>query len=149
MGILIDAIIALPIGIIYNMLVHQIGEASDGNMEYNEKLQKNLLVTFVGAIVAFMLAYSFFSKGKYKNRSVRFGLYLGTALLILHSIGYNWNILRNDTKIIVMCITLGILIWYTIVNVSHTEGKKKKVKDDEDYLSATYINYPKENFREE
>jgi ABC-type uncharacterized transport system permease subunit len=144
MGILTDIVISLPIGLVYNMLVHNLGEIYNTDLEYNEMIQKNLLVSFGGGLLAFVIAFSVFDSGRYKNRPIKYGLYLGSALLIFHSIGYNWNVLKSDTKFIIMSITLGILVWYAFSSLVDSDQDDDL---DSDRVAATYIDYPVETFK--
>jgi hypothetical protein len=154
MGILGDIVVAVPIGIIYNMTVHKTGEIFNNDINYKDKLQRNLLLSFGGGILGLVLASILFNKGKYKNRAIRFGLYIGSALLLFHSIGYNWSTMENDTKFVIMLVTLAALMWYTYsslgdVNINTEKDDNKTDDYDEDmnysnaskYLPATYTSY--------
>lgn len=146
-----DIVIAVPIGIIYNLTIQKSCEIFNNNMNYKDRVQKNLLISFGGGITGLLLATLFFGDGsKYKNRSIRYGLYLGSVLLLIHSIIYNWGTLENDSKLIIMILTLAVLIWYTYYNMVPEEknSKKKYIDNSEDsddlsyggqYLPATYI----------
>jgi len=124
-----DIVIALLIGIIYNFLVHKIGEIMNGNLEYKDKIQRNLILTFIGGIVALILAVIVFGANKkYKNRSVRYGLYIGGSILLFYTLLYNWNVLGNDTKLSIMVASLLGLLWY-----SYKGPVKKSVKFDDEY----------------
>ena len=118
MGLLSDIIISIPIGITYNVIIHKTGEIFNNDMNYKDKIQRNLLLSFGGGIFGIIMASVLFgNNSKYKNRAVRFGLYIGSTLLLLHSIGYNWALMENDTKFIIMIITLAGLIWYTYSSI--------------------------------
>ena len=126
MGLLSDIIISIPIGITYNVIIHKIGEIFNNDMSYKDKIQRNLLLSFGGGIFGIIMAYVLFNdNGKYKNRAVMYGLYIGSALLLLHSIGYNWTLMENDTKFIIMITTLVGLIWYTYSNADDTDNEDK------------------------
>ncbi len=114
-----------------------------------------------GGIVGLIVAmFVFGQNSKYKNRSIRYGLYFGSILLLIHTIMYNWETLENDSKFVIMIITLLALIFYVYNNFTESEenklkpNKKKNVTfvDDNDdreakYLPATYVNYePSELF---
>ena len=143
MGLFFDIILAIPIGIIYNMLIHKVCDTFNNDLSYNEKMQKNLIIIFSGSLIAFFIAY--FNK---KNRSLKYGLYLGALLLFFHSVIYNWYIMYNDTKIIVMSLCFLLLIWYTYSSstVKYTTDELNLMDDDSNYLPAVYGGY-KENMK--
>jgi hypothetical protein len=143
MGIFFDIIFAIPIGILYNMLIHKICDTFNNELSYNDRMQKNLIIIFGGCLIAFFIAY--FNK---KNKSLKYGLYLGALLLFFHSVIYNWYIMYNDTKIIVMSLCFLVLIWYTYSssNPQYTTDEFNLMDDDSTYLPAVYSNY-KENMK--
>ena len=154
-NLLVDLLVAIPIGIMYNITIHKTAEIFTHDIDYNYKVQRNLLISFGGGVIGLMIALFVFGHNcRFKNRSIRYGLYLGSILLLLHTIMYNWSVLQNDSKFVIMMITLLALLLYVYNNFSETEEqeqkkstKKKHVtfEDDEDesgkYLPATYINY--------
>jgi hypothetical protein len=130
MGLLSDVIISIPIGITYTVIIHKTGEIFNNDMNYKDKIQRNLLLSFGGGMFGIIIASVLFgNNSKYKNRAVRFGLYIGSTLLLLHSIGYNWALMENDTKFIIMIITLAGLIWYTYSNVDDVDNNDKPMRE--------------------
>jgi low temperature requirement protein LtrA len=146
---IMDILLAIPIGIMYNMIVHKTGEIFNNDMSYKEKLQKNLLIVFGGGILGIILANLVFGENKkYKNNALRFGLYLGAGMLMCHSVMYNWKIMQNDTKFIVMIATLCMLIWYTYYRVSENKDRDNGNSDEsilKSILPATYTSYERYN----
>lgn len=135
MGFLMDATIALPIGIIYNMIVHECANIFNEKSNYKEKLQRGLLIIFGGGLIGFLVAH-FLTV----NRSLRFGMYLGALLLIGHTVMYNWETMRNDTRIIIMILSLGVLIWYSYtqsLSDQKKDNKKKKPKKNKEIEEKT------------
>ncbi len=111
MKILFDTIIAVSIGLIYNLIILKFGEICNENLPYKHKIQRNLLMAFFGAIVAFLLSqYFFYPEQPYENRGIRYGLYLGTLILLIHIVLYNWGNLENDSKLIIMSIALIVIM---------------------------------------
>jgi hypothetical protein len=148
MGLVTDIAIGLPIGIMYNIFCHKVGEIINANFEYKEKVQRNLILTFVTGVLAIVLAITVFSEHKkFKNRAIKFGLYVGAILLLFHTLLYNWTILENDTKLFIILSALVGLIWY-----SYRPSNNRSisvVSDDDanmsDLLPLTYTDYA-ENF---
>lgn len=143
MGIFSDVVLSIPIGIIYNMMIHKIGEIFNSDLNYKDRVQRNLLILFGGGILGLILAMSVFgTKNKYKNRALRYGLYIGSCLLLGHSIMYNWGIMQNDSKFIVMSLVLSFLIWYTYTNIESGDGSDVVDNDAlSNFLPASYISY--------
>lgn len=157
MTLLTDILTALPIGIIYNMSVHKLGEILNNDLEYNLKMQKNLLLCFGFAIFGTVIGYYIFGNSKkYRNRAIKFGLYFGALLLLIHSVFYNWGVMENDTKLIIMIVILCGLVLYAYKNYNpDTENSTEIIpesllEDEEDLddkygsyaLPATYVSYP-------
>lgn len=140
MNILFDSAMAIPIGVLYNMIIHETGDIFLNKYEHAYKTQQKLLLTFVGGIMGLILAGSLFGpKALFKNRAIRYGLYFGSILLLIHTLFNNWGILKNDTKYLIMVIALFLLIVYAYNNFS---SDSDGFYDDKDYVSATYVNYP-------
>lgn len=120
MGFIMDMTLAIPIGIIYNMIIHESTSILNENFNYKDKKQRNLLFVFGGGLLGFIIAFSFSLNG-----GLRYGLFLGSIILIAHSIIYNWTSMQNDTRIIVMILSLGALIWYSYTYNLNEKNKKK------------------------
>jgi hypothetical protein len=117
MSLIFDISLAIPIGILYNILIHKLGEIINDNLEYNIKIQRNLILVFIGGIIGLIVAhYVFVKQIRFKNRSISYGLYFGSALLLFHTLFYNWNVLANDTKLFIIIFALVFLIIYAYSN---------------------------------
>lgn len=114
MKFFLDLLIAIPIGILYNLMVLKFGEIANANVPYKLKMQRNLLLAFGSAALAFFLAQFMFDETKqFGNRAVKYGLWIGMCILLIHVMLYNWHVLENDTKLIIMIITFVILLLYS------------------------------------
>ena len=143
MGLFADIVIALVIGFIYNLMIYKLEEIFGADLEYDKKIQANLMISFAGGIIGLFLALYVFNEGsKYRNRPLRYGLYFGSILLLTYSAFYNWVTMTNDTKFVVMLITLFALIIYTYdgdngnANEKYsddTEPFKNKIKNQNHY----------------
>jgi uncharacterized membrane protein len=129
--IFLEIIMAILIGILYNILIHSSSDIINGNLEYNDKLQKKLLMTFGGGVVGVLMGSQFFgSKSKFRNRSVKYGLYMGSVILFIHTLMYNWHKMKDDTRFVILLMSLFILIWYTYQNIGDSK--------DGDYYDSDY-----------
>ncbi len=124
MKLLLDIILAVPIGILYNILIHKLGDMFIADCEYNDKIQKEIFICFGGGILgAFIGKYAFKN-----NRAVRYGFYFGTFLLVFYSVMYNWSILENSSKFIIILLGLIGLILISYFYFGDKKQKKKKKK---------------------
>ena len=112
MKIIFDILLAIPIGIIYNILFHKLSEIMTDDLEYNDKIQKKLIIAFIGGILGLVIALKVFGIKKHKNRAIKFGLCLGSGLLLFFSIFNNWGMLANDIKLFMMIVIFVFLLWY-------------------------------------
>lgn len=128
MSLLTDIIISIPIGITYNIIINKLADIVNEKEEYSKKIQRNLMITFTGGVLAIIIGYIIFDKNKhFKNRAIRYGLYTGSIILLTHTLFYNWNILANDTKLLLMALALIILFWLAYyVNYSEPIEPKQK-----------------------
>lgn len=140
MGIITDLIIAVPIGILYNQTVHKISDMFNGDLSYEDKYQKNLLFIFGGGLMGLLIAFFMLNSKTYNNRALKYGLYLGSFILFVHSVFYNWHIMRNDAKIIVLLLALSSLIWYTFSRLGNEKGESSY---DESLPAIYYERYEK------
>ncbi len=147
MALTTDILLAVPIGIIYNILIHKFAEIINENAEFNTKQQRNFLLFFGFGLLSFLMGYYIFGQ-THKNRCLRYGLYIGGFLLMLHSLFYNWTQMENTSKLVIMAIGLGIAMWYIYINYS---GDEENDSSDIIYsLPATFISYDmSESFRDE
>lgn len=149
-----DLLISIPVGVVYNMTIHKTAEIFNSDIDYNNKVQRDLIVTFGGGMLGLIIAnFVFCDTCQYKNKPIKYGLVFGTFLLFIHTLFYNWKRLANDTKYVIMLLTLVALIWYIYINFTDKENtpKKKKKKhtkldNESKYLPATYVNYDPEPF---
>lgn len=100
------------IGLLYNTIVHKTADICNSNLNYDDKVQKNLIFYFSGIIIALLFAYTVFcDECNYENPSMRYGLYIGACLLTIHTFIYNWSNMSSDTKYIILLMAFGIVIW--------------------------------------
>lgn len=129
MGYLIDIGVATPIGVLYTIIVQKIGEILTKDIKYDERVQKTLIIAFLGGIIGYIVAMSLFDKGSVlENRGVKYGMFFGSSLLIVNVIVFNWGSLDNDTKLFIMGFVLSavIIISYRLDTSKNKSTKKLK-----------------------
>jgi len=111
MGFMLDVIISVPIGVLYNICIMKFADILTTGVKYDEKVQKNLIISFLGGLIGYIVVISLFDKGgMLENRGVKFGVLLGSTILILNTLFLNWNNLQDDAKLFIM----GFLFFFLI-----------------------------------
>jgi Ca2+/Na+ antiporter len=129
MQIIFDILLSLPIGLAYSIFFHKLGEILNADYEYNKKLQRNLILAFIGGIFGLIVVILAFGKDKiFYNRAVKYGLVVGSMMLLVHTLIYNWNVLENDVKLFSIISSLIVLIWYAYYYTSKSKKSKKNKK---------------------
>lgn len=129
MKIIFDILLSLPIGLAYSIFFHKLGEILNADYEYNKKIQRNLILAFIGGIVGLVLVILAFGKNKlFYNRAVKYGLIVGSIMLLVHTLIYNWNVLENDVKLFAVVSSLIVLIWYAYYYTNKYNNKKADKK---------------------
>jgi uncharacterized membrane protein len=107
-------LLSIPIaGIIY-YLVDKVSSNFVSDYEYNEKIQKQFIITFIFGIILIFMSYMLFTQNKIlHNNSIRYATLFSGIFLSFVSIIFNWNRLSENTKIILMSTAFIILVIYT------------------------------------
>lgn len=93
-----DILISIPLGLLYVFFVNKIIELLTSDTVYEEKIKKIIAISFIIIIIGYILAFKMFSKGKLKNRIIKYSLVIGTTIILANSILYHWTELKSDTK---------------------------------------------------
>lgn len=124
-----DIIFAIPIGIIYNIMVYKIVDILYKEHQYKEKCQKSATVLFIAAIIGIIIAQVVFNKkNKLNNRAVRFGLIGGSLLIIFYSVIKNWNLLDDLTRLLIIGILFGVIIAWSYIRAKKKNISNKNIK---------------------
>jgi hypothetical protein len=130
MGYLIDIGVAVPIGVLYTVIVQKVGEILTKDIKYDERIQKNLIMAFIGGMFGYIVAMSLFDKGSLlENRGVKYGMFFGSSLLIVNAVLFNWSALDNDTKLFILGFIMSaiIIISYRLNTTTNKSSKKLKL----------------------
>uniref|UniRef100_A0A6C0ECP8 Uncharacterized protein n=1 Tax=viral metagenome TaxID=1070528 RepID=A0A6C0ECP8_9ZZZZ len=131
MGYLTDVLFACPIGIFYYLFVLKMCEILTCDENYNNKIKKILIISFIAGICGFVLSNYLFGVGKkMENRAVRYGVIFGSAILTINTVLFNWELLDNDTKLFIIgFILLSIIVFAYKVN-KYGLYESKEVEDE-------------------
>ena len=148
MNILSDAIYTVPFGIIYTVFFQKLGDILFANYKDISKLQKNVTLVFFAGIIGLILSQLYFNSKTYRNKIVKQGLVISGIICIFWSSVIHWDKLTDYTKLFLMGISLGGIIWYCSYNKnnSNSNTKMKKIGEDIiDKIKDKYINEDTKN----
>ena len=115
------------IGIIYYLIVCQISNniflENQIPIKLHESLQKSIIFIYFGGLLGYYLG----SNSIKDNNTLKVGLYFGSAILIFNSMIINWDKMDSQTKLLLLGINFGLLIWYSYVK-NKTKKLEKKLK---------------------
>tara|TARA_S200000501_G_C20635196_1_gene660741 strand:+ start:142 stop:531 length:390 start_codon:yes stop_codon:yes gene_type:complete len=123
---IIELILYILIGLLYNYLIYLGTETAYSNLDYTNKENKKFVTLIIFAILAISLSYIVNDKRhKYYNKTVSKGIYFGGILMVLISITSHWYDMSKTIKTFIIAILFYILIKYSY---SKNKVKKKKKK---------------------
>jgi hypothetical protein len=135
MGGFKDILIAIPLGIILNIFVHQLASVLSNDLQYNDKFQRSLITIFIIGILCLVIGNTFFKTNKkYKNRVIHYGLNIGGILMVIYSTFVNWDKMEDSTKLVIFGLFLLGIVWYiyrwydvkSLVDKKKSNDKKKR-----------------------
>jgi len=111
MGYAFDVMTSIPIAFILYILSEKIVHTNTKDDKYDISIQKNHIIMFIIGLVFLLLANTIFDeKKKIKslyNRPLQYAMYISGILLLINSMIINWDILNENTKILILMLTLG------------------------------------------
>lgn len=111
MGYAFDVMTSIPIAIILYVLSEKIVRTNITDNRYEKMVQKNFVIMFIIGMVFILLASTLFDEKKKRygiyNRPLQYALYLSGMMALGSSVVVNWDTLDENTKIIILMISLG------------------------------------------
>ena len=105
-----NIILALLIAIIYNFFVYKLVNVMVSESESAQDVA--LIIIFIIGIITLVLAQTLFQNHPtFKNRPIKYGLTLGSLILIGYTLFVNWNTMTDQTRLIIIGIVFTIIIW--------------------------------------
>ena len=121
---IIEVILNILIGLLYNYLIYLGTETAYSNLDYINKENKKFVTLIIFAILAISLSYIVNNKRKkYYNNTVSKGFYFGGILMFLISITSHWYDMSKTIKTFIIAI-----LFYIIIKYSYSKNKVKKKK---------------------
>lgn len=117
------------IGIIYYLIICQISNniflENQIPAHLSDSQQKSIMFIYFGGLIGYYLG----SKGiKKENGSLKIGLFFGSALLVFNALIVNWDKMDSQTKLLLLGINFGLLIWNTFNVKDKTKKSEKNLK---------------------
>ncbi len=131
------------IGLIYYLIICQISNNIFLENKNIYSTQNSIIFLYFGGIIGLFLGSKMFSKNnKLENSSIKFGLYFGSIMLIFNSMIANWDKMNSQTKLLLLGINFGLLVWFSYYKIKSNNKKKKTKKtknsvDKEIYTTET------------
>ena len=125
---IIELILYILIGLLYNYLIYLGTETAYSNLDYNNKENKKFVTLIIFAILAISLSYILNDKRhKYYNKTVSKGIYFGGILMVLISITSHWYDMSKTIKTFIISVLFYILIKYSYSKNKVNKKKKKYI----------------------
>jgi len=99
----LNILFAIPIGILFNMIIHNISDIVTHNIE--KKLMFLLILAVIGILIGKFLL---------ENKTLRYGLYFGSSILLYYTLVMNWDVMDQYAKVIIIGIVLGYVVKFAI-----------------------------------
>jgi hypothetical protein len=117
------------IGLIYYLIICQISN----NMFLENKniysMQNSIMFLYFGGIIGLFLGGNMFSKNnKLKNSSMKIGLYFGSTMLLFNSMITNWDKMSSQTKLLLLGMNFGLIVWFSYYKIQSNNKKELKQK---------------------
>lgn len=95
-----DILIAIPVGLLFVYFINKVNDLLIlEEDDFNDKLKKTIVFSFIAAICGYVLAIYVFNNNKtLSNRMVKYALSLGSTIIIINTLANNWELLEKDTK---------------------------------------------------
>ncbi len=101
-----DILLSIPIGILYIFFINKLIEIFNKELLCEDKIKRTIAISFIAIIVGYTLAFKLFSYKKTYNRIAKYSLILGSTIIFINSIIYQWPELETDTKLFITGISL-------------------------------------------
>lgn len=100
----LNIIFLVPIGILHNMIFHNISDIVSCN-----NIEKKLIFLLISGVMSIII-------GKYfiNSNAIKYGLYFGGILLLYYTLIMNWDIMDKYVKIILIGIVFCYVIWFSV-----------------------------------
>ena len=106
-----DTITSIFLGILYNMFFHKFADFYYKDMSYDNRYKSTVLMLFIAGILGVVIGKVYISENFEKKISD--GIILGGFFLVGSSLINNWTHMSEITKIVLIVLTMGYVIYYS------------------------------------
>ncbi len=114
-------LLSIIIGIIYTVLLMKTSEIIFSDQKYDNKVQNTLAFLFVISIIGLIISHKLLTND---SLPIKFGLTVGSVILLFYSLVINWDLISNNTKLLILLGSFAAIIYYT-----KTSAKKDKLEE--------------------
>jgi hypothetical protein len=107
----VDLLISIPIILLFLLFVYKLIEILTMKDKPDNKVKKTLILAFIFGIISLAIGYYVFGKSGLKNRPVKFGLIVGSVILLFQSLITNWDKLQHDVRLMFIGVVFGVAIF--------------------------------------
>ena len=107
----IDLLISIPIIILFLLFIYKLIEILTMKEKPDDKVKKTLILAFIFGILSLAIGFYVFGKSGLKNRPVKFGLIVGSLILLFQTLITNWDKLQHDIRLMFIGVVLGLTIF--------------------------------------
>jgi hypothetical protein len=117
------------IGLIYYLIICQISNNLFLLNKTPKSVQDSVLFLYFGGLIGLFFGYNLFSnKSTLQNSALKIGLYFGSSILILNAMIVNWDVMDHQTRLVLLGINFGLLIYYSYFKIQKSKILKNKKK---------------------
>jgi hypothetical protein len=110
------------IGIIYYLIICQLSNNIFLENKSMMAIQRSIFFIYFGGLLGLFIGSKIDRKS---NSALKIGLYFGSPLLLFNSLIINWEHMNSDTKLILLGINMGLLVWYSYYKLNDNKKTKK------------------------
>jgi uncharacterized membrane protein YgaE (UPF0421/DUF939 family) len=138
MGYTTNVALAIPMAIIIYMLTEKTILATVADKKFADKVQSNFVIGFVTGLTYIALAMTAFAQqGVFDNQALQLAMYGAGGFMVLNSVFFSWDILDEQTKIVILGISIaGLVVWSFTQQRSRSKKIDKKNKKSKSNLKS-------------
>lgn len=128
MGYGSNIVTGLLMGLIIYVLTEKTVIIITEENNFNDKIQKGFIISFIIGLTYIALGMTAFSENNYlENHSLQIAFMGAGIFLVLNSVFINWNNLDEETKMIILAITISGLVIYSYNNSDINRKRRLKI----------------------
>jgi hypothetical protein len=132
MGYALNVGLSIPMAVIIYLLTEKLIIKLTGDNKFEDRIQKGFIIGFVAGLVFIFVGMTVFGhESNIANESLRYAMHGSGSFLILNSIIFNWHVLDEGTKIIILLILLSSLLLFSYTYKNNVQFFRSILNDKE------------------